>query len=29
VKKTTFVKYGQRLESDEMNILVAQSNIVM
>jgi hypothetical protein len=29
VKKTSFVKYGERLESDEMNILLAQSSIVM
>jgi len=29
VKKTTFVKYSERLESDEMNILLAQSSIVM
>jgi hypothetical protein len=29
VKKTTFVKYGERLESDGMDILLAQGSIVM
>jgi hypothetical protein len=29
VKKTTFVKYHEGIESDKMNILLAQSSITM